>query len=133
MNTLLPLAHLVVTFILDGIKYNAEQFMIEFSQPIDYKGQPQYETKGGQIFVKLTQAADDNLYYWAKKSTNRKNGTVLFQTDLGMTVLEVTFENSYCANLTRGINASSGTYTSLTIAPEKISMNGIDHNNYWPK
>lgn len=132
MNTL-PLAHLFVTFILDGKKYDAEQFMVEFSQPIDYKGQPQCETKGGQIIVNLTQTADDNLYYWAKKSTIRKNGKVLFQTDLGMTVLEVSFENAYCANLSRVINSSNGLYTELTIAPEKISMNGVKHNQFWAK
>jgi hypothetical protein len=133
MNTLLPLAHIAATFILDGEKYTVDKFNIEFSQPRDYKGQPQHETKGGIIVVNLTQAADDNLYLWAKKSTLTKSGKVLFQSDIGMTILEITFENAYCIDLKREINAFSGTNTSLAISPEVIKMNGIEHNNFWKK
>jgi len=132
MNTLQPLAHHVATFIMDGKKYDVERFSIELSQPIDFKGQPQHEIKGGQITVNLTQAADDNLYIWAKKSTLRKNGKILFQTDLGITVLEIDFKNAYCINLTREINASNGTNTSLTVSSEIIIMDGVEHNNFWP-
>jgi hypothetical protein len=133
MNTLLPLAHIVVKFILDGKSYAVDKFNIEFSQPRDYKGQPQHETEGGQIVLNLTQIADNSLYLWAKKSTLTKSGTILFQTDLGMTVLEITFENAYCVNLGRGNNTFNGTNTSLTISPEIIKMNGIEHNNFWKK
>ncbi|MDR1222181.1 MAG: hypothetical protein LBL07_04795 [Tannerella sp.] len=133
MSKILPLAHISVTFVFDGEKYSVDQFDMEFSQSIDYKGQPQHETKGEQIMLHLTQKADANLYLWAKKSTLRKDGTILFQTDLGMTVLEITFKNAYCVNLTREINISGGTNTSLTIAPEIIDMNGIEHNKFWAK
>ena len=132
MSALQPLAHHVVTFILDGKKYDVERFGMEFSQPIDFKGQPQSDIRGGQMVINLTQTADDNLYVWAKKSTLRKNGKVLFQTDLGMTVLEIDFKNAYCINLTREINASNGTNTSLTISSEIIMIDGIEHDNFWP-
>ena len=42
---LLPLAHIVAKFILDGKIYEVESFKIGFEQPVDYKGQPQHENK----------------------------------------------------------------------------------------
>jgi len=128
---LLPLAHIVSQFILDGKSYDVEDFKISFSQPIDFKGQPQHEMLGGQLYVMLTEGADDNLYLWAKKETKLKSGSVLFQTDLGMTVLELNFTDAYCIHLGRSINAHTGTTTNLIISPKEISMNGVKHKNYW--
>jgi hypothetical protein len=129
---LLPLAHIVAKFILDGKIYEVESFKIGFEQPVDYKGQPQHETRGGQMYVVLPQAADKALFLWAKTSTLLKDGIVLFQTDLGVTVLEITFENAYCISMDREINAHSGTKTSLVISAECVKMNGVEHHNFWP-
>jgi hypothetical protein len=133
MSTILPLAHIEARFIFDGKKYNVEQFNTEFTQPRDYKGQPQHEIKGGQITLNLTQIIDDAIYLWAKTSTLRKDGKIIFQTDLGMTILEIEFTNAYCSSFTRQINAYSGTNTVLTISPEKVKLNGIEHDNFWAK
>lgn len=133
MLNLLPLAHINAKFILDGKNYDVEHFHIGFTQPTDHKGQPQHELKGGQINITLSHIADDNLYLWAKTSTMRKGGTVLFQTDLGITVLRVIFENAYCINLSRDIDAMKGSSTTLTISTEKISLNGLEHDNFWPE
>ncbi len=128
-----PLAHLVAHFILDGKKYEIEQFKISFVQPTDYKGQPQHEMKGGQILIKITQIPDDNLYLWAKRSILLKSGQILFQTDLGITVLRINFTDAYCISLSRDINAYNGTSTSLIISPEIVKLNGVEHDNFWPK
>jgi len=128
-----PLSHLEAFFVLDGTKYQIEDFHIGLAQDIDYKGQPQHEVNGGRLQITLPQMADDNLYLWAKKSTLVKSGQVLFQTDLGMTVLELSFENAYCISLNRSINSTTGASTSLLISPEKISINGIEHENIWKK
>ncbi|HCC53124.1 MAG TPA: hypothetical protein DEQ30_14680 [Porphyromonadaceae bacterium] len=132
MLNLLPLAHINAKFILDGKNYDVEHFRIGLAQPTDHKGQPQHEIKGGQINITLSHIADDNLYQWAKTSTLTKGGTVLFQTDLGITVLCVIFENAYCINLLRDIDAVKGSSTTLTISAEKISLNGLEHDNFWP-
>lgn len=129
----LPLAHIQAKFILDGEKYDVEDFKINFSQPVDHKGQPQHEMKGGQIMVSISQIPGNNMYQWAKKATELKGGSVIFQTDLGISVLRVTFSNAYCVSLTRDISAITGTKTTLYIAPEKVSLNGIEHNNFWSK
>jgi hypothetical protein len=133
LNLSQPLAHITAKFILDGQEYEIEQFMVKFSQPTDYKGQPQYEIKGGQLSLTMTQIADDNLYNWAKRSNLLKSGDILFQTDLGITILEINFIDAYCVNLAREINAFTGTTTSLVIAPKELKVNGVKHENYWPE
>jgi hypothetical protein len=130
---MLPLAHLNVKFSLDGENYDVEHFDINFEQPTDFRGQPQHEIGGGQMTVHISQIPSDNLYLWAKTSTSRKSGILLFQTDLGMTVLTVEFTNAYCINLTRKINAYTGTNTILVISPDKVKINDIEHDNDWAK
>lgn len=128
-----PLAYLEGKFILDGKTYEIETFKIVFNQPIDYKNQPQHETLGGQLMVTLTQAADSNLYLWAKTSTLMKSGQVLFQTDLGITVVRIDFQNAYCVTLSRKTNSKTGTLTTLIISPEVVIMNDVEHDKFWPK
>lgn len=127
----LPLAHLEAKFLFDGETYEVEQFHISFGQPVDFKGQPQHEVKGGMITLGITHVASDDMYLWAKKPTSLKDGVILFQTDMGITVLELAFMNAYCMNLTRQINASRGTSTVLVISPETINFNGVKHTNEW--
>ncbi|WP_165022338.1 MULTISPECIES: type VI secretion system tube protein TssD [unclassified Dysgonomonas] len=124
-------SHVNAFFSLDGKEYEIEHFNVSFRQPVDHKGQPQSETKGGIIHINITQGADYNLYDWAKRENKRKNGKVLFRTETAGTVLEVVFTNANCIRLTRSIDSFSGTKTSLVIAPEKVSMNGITHENKW--
>lgn len=81
--------------------------------------------------VTLSQAADDPLYLWAKTAQLTKEGQVVFQTDLGISVLRVNFENAYCTNLQRSTNVMTGTETTLVISPEIVSLNGVEHNNFW--
>jgi hypothetical protein len=126
-------SHINVKFTLDGETFEAEHFDINFEQSVDFKGQPQHETSGGQMILHLSQTVTQNLYLWGKTSTLRKNGTILFQTDLGKTVLRIEFGNAYCISLTRTINALTGTSTVLIIAPETVKINDIEHDNFWTK
>lgn len=118
-------------FILDGKQYEVEQFKIEFAQNVDYKGQPQHETMGGQLYITMTQGADYNIYDWAKRENSKKSGEIRFKTKTTGTVLEIVFENAHCIKLTRQINFSSGTKTSLVISPQRVTMNGFTHDNKW--
>lgn len=129
----LPLAHIEAKFMLDGKTYEVEKFKVKFSQPVDFKGQPQHETFGGKLTVVLNQMADNNLLLWSKTSNMLKNGSLLFQTDLGITVLRVEFEKAYCITMSRKINAMTGTLTTLVISPEIVIMNDVAHDNFWPK
>jgi hypothetical protein len=131
MNFSLPLAHIISKFILDGKEYDVDYFKIFFSQDIDYKGQPQHETMGGQLKIVLSQMADDNLYDWAKQSTKLKSGQIVFETEMSSPVLIVDFESAYCIELTRSIDAQKGTQTVLIISPETVIVNGVEHCKFW--
>jgi hypothetical protein len=123
--------HVEAKFVLDGKEYDIEHFGINFSQETDHKGQPQHETRGGQISITLTQSVGDNIYDWGKRADKRKDGKILFQSKTEGTVLEIVFSNAYCSKLTKTISAFSGTKTNLVISPEKVKMNGITHDNRW--
>ena len=118
-------------FVLDGNEYDIEHFGINFAQDVDHKGQPQSEIHGGQISITLTQSVGDNIYDWAKRANKQKSGEILFQSKSAGTVLNVTFTNAYCTGLKRKINAMTGIETQLVIAPEKVSLNGVTHDNKW--
>ncbi len=114
-------------------KYEIEHFKMGLQQRSDYKRQPQHEIKEGQFTVTLYNSPKNSLYLWVKTPTSLKNGSILFQTDMGMTVLEMNFTNAYCINLTCEISAMKGSSTTLVVSPEEISLNGIPHTNYWKK
>jgi hypothetical protein len=130
---MLPLSHITVKFLLEGESFDVEHFDINFDQPVDFRGQPQQEIRGGQMNLRLTQVPTDNLYIWGSKSTFLKSGVILFQTDMGMTVSELEFSNAYCVDLRRKINSYEGTYTVLVLAPEIVKLNGVEHNNFWAR
>lgn len=127
----LPLSHIVAELHVDGQTYDVEHFHIGFEQSVDYKGQPQHETTGGQLYITLTQCADDMLYEWSKKSTLRKSGSVAFVTEMAGTVLDMQFEDAYCVKLSLEIDAYAGTKTTLCLSPKTVVMNGVTHENHW--
>ncbi|MDR1437232.1 MAG: type VI secretion system needle protein Hcp [Candidatus Symbiothrix sp.] len=118
-------------FVLDGKEYDIEHFGINFSQDVDHKGQPQHETRGGEISIVLTELVGDNIYDWAQRADKRKDGKILFRSQTEGTVLEIVFMNAYCIKLNRSVSSMSGAVTSLIISPEKVSLNGIIHSNNW--
>jgi hypothetical protein len=124
-------ANIDATLVLDGKEYEVEHFNINFSQGIDYKGQPQNETRGGQLFVVLTQSVGYNVYDWAKREDKRKDGKILFQSQTRGTVLEIIFSNAVCTKFAKKVSAFAGTKTSLIISPAKVTLNGITHDNRW--
>jgi hypothetical protein len=123
--------HLEAKFVFDGKEYEVEHFGINFAQKVDCKGQPQHEMKGGKITIILTQSIGDNIYDWAKRENKTKDGKILFRPRTQGTVLEIVFSNAYCIKLTGNINTYTGTKTTLVIAPQKVSLNGVPHDNHW--
>jgi hypothetical protein len=116
--------------IIDGSKYQIEQFSMGFNQPVDYKGQPQNEVKGGQILVTITQTVPEEIYKWAMTSI-KKNGEIKFKSMVVNSPLKVSFTNGYCVNFSRITEVSGGIKTSLTISSESITINDITFTNNW--
>jgi hypothetical protein len=118
-------------FSLDGQEFELKGFNIQFFQGVDHKGQPQNETRGGQLHITLSQSVNYNIQDWAKRSDKRKDGNVQFRTKTSGTVVNVAFFNANCVDLERKIRSVGGTTTTLVISPEKVSMNGVMHDNRW--
>lgn len=129
----LALAHVESYLLLDGNKYEIVEFNVAFTQATDHKGKPQHEVTGGKIFITLPQSADNLLFEWAKTSTQLKNGEVVFFSELSGTVLHVEFFNAYCLRLEHQIKSAAGLSINLTIYPERLIVNGIEHDNFWEK
>ncbi|MDR1348412.1 MAG: type VI secretion system needle protein Hcp [Prevotellaceae bacterium] len=123
--------HIEAKFVLDGKEYDIAHFNIGFTQEIDHKGKPQHETGGRRISIILSQSVEYSVIDWAKREYKRKDGQILFRSQTEGTVLDISFFNAYCIKFTKSVGAFSGTQTSLTISPEKVSLNGITHNKRW--
>lgn len=116
---------------MDGKEYEVEQFKIQFSQSMDNKGEPQTETKGGQLMLTLTEALPDIFYEWAIKAKQEKNGEVSFKIETGNAPLKIEFYRATCINFTRTMSAHGGLQTNLVLAPERLIINGHEHDNFW--
>ena len=129
----LPLAHVNSYLLLDGNKYEIVEFNVVFIQPTDHKGQPQHEMNGGRINITIPHIGDNTLYEWSKSSTTLKNGEIIFETEMSSHVMRVGFYNAYCIQLEHQIKESEGTSIRVVISPEILTINDIEHNNFWEK
>lgn len=116
---------------IDDKEYEVEQFKIGFSQSVDHKGEPQTETKGGQLMITLTEALPDRFYEWVINTKQEKKGEVLFKIETGNAPLKIEFFRATCINFTRTSSAHGGLKTNLILAPENLFINGIEHDNFW--
>jgi len=56
---------------------------ITLGQAVDHKGQPQDETRGGQMQVVLSEALPESVYRWAMSSVS-KNGRIEFRANFAI-------------------------------------------------
>ena len=129
----LALAHVESHLMLNGKKYEIIEFNVVFTQVTDHKGQPQHEVSGGKLSLTIPHHADNTLYDWAKTSTHLKNGEVVFFSELSGTVTHVEFFNAYCIHMENQIKSAGGLSVKLTISPERLTINGVEHDNFWVK
>lgn len=116
---------------IDGNEYELSEFSIHFGQDTDPKGEPQNKVRGGQMSISITQVVPTSIYNWAMKST-QKEGIIIFKIESGSAPLKIEFFNAYCVNFNRSVDAmGGGLNSSMTIAPEEISINGISFDNHW--
>lgn len=123
-------ANLTVWLIIDGKEYELDQFNISFGQSVDYKGQPQDETRGGRMLVGLTQTLPDSIYQWAMGAIG-KDGQIVFRSQTANAPLRIEFMNAYCVNFIRNISNKGGVNSALHISPDEILINGISFDNHW--
>ena len=79
----------------------------------------------------LTQSVEEDIYGWAMKAYERKNGVITFETKTGNAPLKIEFMNAYCVAFNRVVTSSGGLTTTLAISPEEILFNGVSFDNHW--
>lgn len=124
-------ANLSVYLYIDGQEYEVEQFKIGFTQATDNKGEPQAETRGGQLMIALTQTVPENIYGWMLKPGQRKDGEIMFKSRSSSSPLRIQFFNTACVSFNRQVNSSGGLQTNLVLSPERLLLNDVEHENFW--
>lgn len=112
-------------------EFLVDQFKIDFMKPIDDKGEPQGETRGGQFVVTLSQTVPEDIYQWILGLGVKKSGELIFKNQISNAPLKLEFFNAACVNFTRETNAYGGLMTVLYIAPQRLLINGVEHDNEW--
>lgn len=126
-------ADLTLDLIIDGSlkKYHVVQFDTLFTQPYDYKGQPQSETEGGIISFVLMEIPDNIINGWMMKSYEKKGGVFTFHKGVQTAPLTVTFKEAYCVNYQQSVMVNTGVSTRVVISAKSIKLNAKEHENRW--
>jgi len=119
------------SLILNDKKYSITEFSINFSRGIDFKGQPQNAMRGGIITVQLSEAPDNILYDWAKKSSKQLTGNIIFFNENVGTRLDILFTNAYCIEFVSNVGSIGGASTIISISSEIIEIGEFKLNNDW--
>jgi hypothetical protein len=114
-----------------GKQYEIQAFETEFTQPSDWKGQPQDLVKGGLLLVTLSQIADEILNDWMFKPGVSHDGLIVFApiSRTANAPLRIKFEGGKCISFEKMKGTNVGIQTSLLISSEVVHFNEVKHQN----
>ena len=118
-----PVGKTSLELLLDGNTYDVESFNITFHQPVDHKGQPQDEVKGGRIAFTIPQLPDSELNKWMFEANKLKSGEFAFKRNGENTPLRVKFDEAYCVGQKTHTAQGRGLATSLVISANVVTLN----------
>ena len=112
-------------------QYEIQAFETEFTQPNDWKGQPQDSVKGGLLLVTLSQIADEILNDWMFKPGTSYDGLLVFApiSRTANAPLRIKFEGGKCISFEKMKGRNVGIQTSFLISTEVVYFNEVKHQN----
>lgn len=119
-----PIGKISLSLVIDGERYEMEQFRLNFSQGVDQKGEPQEETNGGIIEFSIASLPDKMLNRWMLKETELKDGMFIFEQGAQNSPLKIKFTEAYCIGMATRTHPGRGLYTEYTISANEIDLNG---------
>jgi hypothetical protein len=127
---------MVVHFLFKGKKYIVEEFDMEFSQDVDYKGRPDSQPHGGLITITISDVPDENINWWMMDSFNRQDGEFRFLKNEGAiregASLQIQFKDAYCINYHKSLNPNgAGALTTLVISPNYLRVGNEEFEKNW--
>lgn len=119
-----PIGKISLSLVIDGNRYEIEQFRLNFSQGVDQKGEPQEETNGGIVEFSIASLPDKILNRWMLKETELKDGMFIFEQGAQNSPLKVKFTDAYCIGMATRTRPGRGLYTEYVISANEIDLNG---------
>ena len=127
---------MVVKFHFKGNEYIVEEFDLDFSQPVNSKGQPDDMPNGGLTTVTISDVPDKNINDWMMDSTLKEDGEFSFLMNEGKirqgALLKIQFKEAYCVHYQKNLNPKgAGVLTTLVISPRYIRVGNEEFEKKW--
>lgn len=119
-----PIGKISLSLVIDGKRYEIEQFRLDFSQGVDQKGEPQEETNGGIVEFSIASLPDKMLNRWMLKEAELKDGMFVFEQGAQNSPLKIKFTEAYCISMATRTQPGRGLYTEYVISANEIDLNG---------
>lgn len=119
-----PIGKISLRLQVENNAYEVDSFSLSFSQGIDFKGEPQEETKGGLIDFSIGSLPDRVLKRWMLKDTELKDGEFVFEQGDQSSPLRVRFTEAFCVHMATRTSMGEGLYTQYTISANEVDLNG---------
>lgn len=120
---------------IDNKGYTILDCTFDLDQQLDHSGRPSAKPRGGVIITTIELGKNTELIEWMISPHQTKSGTISFINYDNMgTLMNIDFENAYCARLTGQFNATNNQplQLKLKISAQSIAFNGVRHINNWP-
>ncbi len=116
---------------VNGEEYELQLFETEFRQPLDFKGQPQHEVKGGLLSFTVRQQADDILNEWMFRNGTSYDGEIIVAPISRNTqpLLTILFQKGRCISYEKHVGRGIGIEINLLISVEFMKINEIEFSN----
>ncbi len=119
-----PIGKITLDLDIDNESYEIERFCINFNQSVDYKGEPQEETRGGFMSFSIANMPDKLLTRWAVRDTESKNGVFVFKQGEQNSPLKIKFDEAYCVNMRNSTVYRGGVSTDYVISANEVDLAG---------
>ncbi len=122
-------------FKVAGAELNVLDASYSMHQEVDVNGRPSSVTRGGKIMLTVDSTEENELFEWMCNNFERKDGSIIFYTRAGDTVLkELKFKEGYLVNFEEVFHTGDEHHPmtiSLTISAREISLGNGTHRNEW--
>lgn len=123
-NIFQPIGKISLRLEVENNTYEIDSFRMDFSQGLDFKGEPQEETKGGAIDFSIGSLPDRVLKKWMLKDTETKDGEFVFEQGDQSSPLRIKFTEAFCVHMATRTSMGEGLYTQYTISANEVDLNG---------
>ena len=120
----------------EGNDYDVLQCNYSFCRDVDLKGRPSSSVYGGRIFMEVEATEDSTIVAQMVNQFKSTSGTItFFKGDEESKMKELSWENGYIIKYTESLNivGREPMKIDFVVTAQKITMEGVDIEQRWPK